>query len=150
MGGLGFKDFELFNLAMLAKQAWCLLQNLDSLSARLLKSIYYPNSNILEANLGGHPSQTWRAIMEGRDILKQGIIKCVGNGQTTRIWEDNWIPTNVMMRPITCLSNNPPTRVSKLIDATSATWRMERLHQFFLAPDVKAIASIPLCCWGTQ
>lgn len=63
MGGLGFKDFELFNLAMLARQAWRLFQNPETLSARVLKSIYYPNSDILEANLGGHPSQVWREII---------------------------------------------------------------------------------------
>ena len=85
MGGLGFKDFELFDLAMLAKQAWRLLQTPDSLSARLLKSVYYPNSNILEANLGGHPSQVWRAIVEGRDVLIQGLIRRIGNGASTNI-----------------------------------------------------------------
>src|SRR4051812_37625074 len=57
MGGLGFKDFELFNLAMLAKQASRLLQCPDSLSARLHKSIYYPNTTFLNATLGSHPSQ---------------------------------------------------------------------------------------------
>ena len=53
MGGLGFKDFELFNLAMLARQAWRLLQYPDTLCARVLKSIYYPSADILEAELGG-------------------------------------------------------------------------------------------------
>jgi hypothetical protein len=53
MGGLGFKDFELFNLAMLARQAWRLLQNPETLSARILKSVYYPNIDLLEAELGG-------------------------------------------------------------------------------------------------
>ena len=57
MDDLGFKDFELFNMAMLAEQEWCLLRNPDSLSARLLKSVYYPNTSILEADLGGHPIQ---------------------------------------------------------------------------------------------
>ena len=75
MGGLGFKDFELFNLAMLAKQACRLLQNPESLSARVLKSVYYPNADTLQAQLGNHPCQIWRAIIEGRDILKQGLVR---------------------------------------------------------------------------
>lgn len=91
MGGLGFKDFELFNPAMLPRQAWRLLQNPETLSAQLLKSIYFPNSGILQASLGSHPSQVWRAIVEGRDVLKQVLIRRVGNGNMTHIWNDNWL-----------------------------------------------------------
>jgi hypothetical protein len=56
-GGLGFRDIELFNIALLARQAWRLLMTPDFLSARILKAIYYPNGDILTASLGPHPSQ---------------------------------------------------------------------------------------------
>lgn len=108
MGGPGFKDFELFNLAMLARQAWRLLQNPESLSARLLKIIYYPNSSIVQANLGGHPSLIWRAIIEGRDTLKLGLIRRIGNGTSTKIWDDTWLPRDEMLRPYGCPVPDPP------------------------------------------
>lgn len=116
MGGLGFKDFELFNMAMLARQAWRLLQNPDSLSARILKSVYYPEFSILEVTLGSHPSQMWRAMIEGRDALKLGLIKRTGNGQDTRIWDDQWLLQGEMLRPFGSIAHDPPTMVSELID----------------------------------
>lgn len=88
-GGLGFRELKLFNLALLAHQAWQILQSPESLCARLLKDVYFPDRTVLTAELGSHPSHIWRLIIEGRDLLKQGIIKRIGNGTSTHIWTEN-------------------------------------------------------------
>lgn len=41
IGGMGFKEFECFNKALLAKQGWCLVQRLDTLVALIFKEKYY-------------------------------------------------------------------------------------------------------------
>lgn len=41
IGGLGFRDLECFNKALLAKQGWKLNQNLDSLVANVMRKKYY-------------------------------------------------------------------------------------------------------------
>ena len=122
-----------------------MLQDTEPLSARVVRSIYHPNSTILQATLGNHPSQIWRAIIEGRDVLKQGLIRRIGNGTTTNIWNDNWIPQDEMLRSYGSRVPNPPVMVSELIDATSATWNFQSLHEVFMPMDIPAIMGIPLC-----
>ena len=97
----------------------------SSLSARILKAIYFPNCSILEAELGPHPSQVWRAILDGKDIIKMGVIRRIGDGTTTRIWHHNWIPRNRVMKPLTALVADHPQLVSELIDHTTASWQEE-------------------------
>jgi hypothetical protein len=99
-GGMGFRDLKYFNMAMLGKQAWRLMTNPTSLCARILKGKYFPNSNILQAKKGKHTSHTWRAIYDGKNVLQKGIIKRIGNGQNTKVWEDNWIPNRKTMKPL--------------------------------------------------
>jgi hypothetical protein len=48
-GVMGFRDFQSFNLAMLAKQVWRLISTPDSLCASVLRAKYYPDGDILKA-----------------------------------------------------------------------------------------------------
>ncbi|XP_019086489.1 PREDICTED: uncharacterized protein LOC109126954 [Camelina sativa] len=48
-GGLGFRDLEKFNDALLAKQAWRLLKYPNSLFAKVMKARYYKDDNLLDA-----------------------------------------------------------------------------------------------------
>ncbi|KAL5567427.1 hypothetical protein UlMin_030591 [Ulmus minor] len=70
--GLGFRDLEGFNRALLAKQGWRLIRSPDSLVGKVLKACYYPNCLFLDANLGSSPSFSWRNIWWGRDIIELG------------------------------------------------------------------------------
>lgn len=46
-GGLGFRDFKVFNQALLAKQGWRLLANPNSYWARMFKGLYFPYSSFM-------------------------------------------------------------------------------------------------------
>lgn len=106
LGGLGFRNLENFNLALLSRQAWWILNDPASLSARILQVKYFPSSSFLEAELGPNPSEIWRAMIAGRDILHQSSK--IGDGETTQIWRDNWISKDRMMRLLAPRTANPP------------------------------------------
>lgn len=46
--GLGFWNLYAFNLALMSKQAWQIINELDSLVARVLKAKYFPSSSFME------------------------------------------------------------------------------------------------------
>ena len=73
-GGMGFRHFYAFNLAMLAKQGWRLLQNPESLVSRLLKAIYFPYSNFWDAQLGTSPSYTVGGVLLLAGILSRLVL----------------------------------------------------------------------------
>ena len=62
-GGIGFRDMHLFNQALLAKQAWRLVVNPESLCAKVIKAKYYPQGHILDTVFPQSASLTWQGIL---------------------------------------------------------------------------------------
>ena len=108
LGGMGFHDIELFNLALLAKQARRILQEPASLSARILKAVYFSLGEFLGANLGSAPSKIWRSVLDGREVLQLGLIRRTGTDLTTSIWSMDWRSSDNMRRPVPSVAPHPP------------------------------------------
>jgi len=70
-GGLGFRDLHLVNMDMLCRQAWRLI-NPDTLCGQVLKAKYFPQSDILRCVPKAGISYTWRSILKGAELLKEG------------------------------------------------------------------------------
>jgi len=79
-GGMGFRDLQCFNLAMLAKQVWRLLCEPESLCARVLRAKYFPDGRLLHARMKSGSSFTWQSILAGLECFKRGYIWRVGDG----------------------------------------------------------------------
>ncbi|KAJ0264716.1 Reverse transcriptase zinc-binding domain-containing protein [Hirschfeldia incana] len=90
-GGLGIRDLENFNLALLAKQGWRILRNPSSLLTRVLKAKYFRHTEFLQAPIYKSSSYAWRSILKSRVILQKGIKWIVGDGKKIRVWEDRWL-----------------------------------------------------------
>jgi hypothetical protein len=74
IGGLGFRDLIMFNKALFAKQGWRLMQNRDSLIAKVLRAKYFPHVSFLSSVVGTRPSFVWRSLLSAIDLLKEGLV----------------------------------------------------------------------------
>lgn len=142
---MGFYDLRAFNLAMLAKQGWRLLQEDDSLLYRCFKARYFLLSNFIDAVESPNRSFVWRSIMAALPILKTGCCWRVGNGYSIRVHWDRWIP-NHPTNKVLYLTNEESEGLwlSDLIDPKLHWWRRELIMSLFHIEDAKAICRIPL------
>ena len=84
-GGIGFRNLQAFNFSMLVKQGWRLLENPNSLVARIYRAKYYPHGDVLKAGLGSSPSFTWRSIRQELEVVRKGKRWSVGNRRLIHI-----------------------------------------------------------------
>lgn len=118
---MGFRDFSLFNQAMLGKQGWRLLTRPNSLCAKVMKGKYFPTGDFLLTTKRRQSSATWRSILYGRDVLQKGLIKRVGPGDIN-IWQENWILGLRSMKPLARMPNANVVRVSDLFILGTRVW----------------------------
>ena len=62
VGGMGSRDFSMFNDSLLAKQTWRLLKNPNSLLSRVFKAKFFPNCSIIEAKDSRSASYAWQRV----------------------------------------------------------------------------------------
>ncbi|KAL4363103.1 hypothetical protein GQ457_04G005480 [Hibiscus cannabinus] len=144
-GGMGFRDFRAFNKALLAKQAWRLLQHPNSLWAQILRGIYCPSGNFLSAKKGNNPSWAWLSIIDGIETIRKGSLWRLGNGKKISIWEDRWIPSLPNFKTQTVRSDNHDFFLaSHLINQDRREWKINELKSIFPRDEAKAISAIPI------
>ncbi|KAG7578550.1 Zinc knuckle CX2CX4HX4C [Arabidopsis thaliana x Arabidopsis arenosa] len=124
-GGLGFREIEEFNDALLAKLSWRLLKDPTSLLAQVLLGKYCANDSFLSCQPLTNSSHGWKGILAGRKLLRKGLGWIVGNGESINVWQDAWLSTSsptISFGPPTKQNNN--LRVSDLLHQDSNSWNI--------------------------
>jgi hypothetical protein len=137
--GMGFHDLHSFNLAMLAKQVWRLLDNPDSLCAKVLKAKYYPNCHILQVGKKSGSSFTWQRIASGIQTFKRGCIWRIGDRQHVDIWSDPWIPSSPNRKILTQRGTVLLSNVHELINHLTGQWDQQLVQSIFSLIDAQRI-----------
>jgi hypothetical protein len=71
-------------------------------------------------------------------VLSHGIIRRIGNGVSTNIWSDRWLPKHFGGRPLTLAEGQTVTTVSELL-LENGQWNEEVIKQTFFSGDAAAI-----------
>lgn len=143
---MDFKELQTFNEAILMKMAWRIYQRTNSLPSRVLKGIYFPEDEFLEARKGPRATWMWSSFMEGKEKLKEGALWRIGDGDNVRIWKDAWV-TGIHKQRLVLRNGGSEVsdmRVCCLIDSEMWCWKLNMLEGQISAEEVKAIEKIPL------
>ncbi|KAJ1395623.1 Ribonuclease H-like superfamily [Sesbania bispinosa] len=131
-GGLGFRDFQALNIAHLAKQASRILSNPNSLWSKVLKGIYHPNQDFLNAKKGRRPSWIWASIIDGRDFMRRNGRWSIANGEDISITGDRWLNSGDLV-PTT--HGAEEGKLDSLINLPNRSWNLTRIRDS-LPPDL--------------
>ncbi|MBA0787677.1 hypothetical protein Gotri_026381 [Gossypium trilobum] len=145
MGGLGIRDVRLFNLALLGRQVWGLINNKDSLCFKVLSSKYFPGGNISKAKKVDKASFTWSSIAAAAEALKDGFGWQVGNGDMINIWVNNWGMEGLNGDAIRSDSLNPnEMSVKDLWLADRRSWNVNKVKNVYRQDWSDKICNVPI------
>lgn len=86
---LGFKHLNLFNQALLAKNAWKMSVQPNSLHARVLKAKYFPIGSFLQVKKESNAFYIWSNLLWGRCLLLKGLGRTIILLLTFLFWNEN-------------------------------------------------------------
>lgn len=130
--GLGLRDLGCFNQVLLAKMAWRLIRDPDSLVAKVLLGKYSWGKSLWDCHPKPGCSWGWRSIMWGLDLLRKGLCWRVGDGEDVTVFGHQWIaqdcnPYLVRGKP----SGICNFKVKDLFDGSTGEWWRSLVNQLF-------------------
>lgn len=144
-GGMGIRNFEIFNRALLAKQAWRLITMPNSFMTRVLKAKYFPTTSFMEANEHSNISFTWRSILSVKNLISKGLCRVIGDGRTTNMWHDPWVPGLPECRVQRGVREGVMSEYRGVHELMlDGHWNVELLDEVFNGEESRAIQRIPL------
>ncbi|GKB39606.1 hypothetical protein Tco_0884548 [Tanacetum coccineum] len=89
-GGLGIKSLATWNITLISKHVWNIINKKDSLWVRWVHMYKLKGRNFWDIPKKEGSSWSWKKILRYRWMFQKHIIHRIGNGMDTSLWFDNW------------------------------------------------------------
>jgi hypothetical protein len=145
-GGLGVRNLEAINKALILNAAWKIATLPDSNTSKILKAKYFHNTSFWRANPKIPKSAFWTSILKVKDQLTESITYQFSRGNTN-IWSDPWCPFwKDIHNHLNIQDTNfvYPSMVSDLWTPNTKEWNIPLLTTLFGAQNANLVTNIPI------
>ena len=127
-GWLGIRDLRRWKTCFMTKLGWKFLTQPSKLWVQILKAKYCKGSNFLDVIPNQTKSDIWRDILKGRELLNQGLVYNVGNGEDISLWFHHWVGDEPLYkhRDITIPDSKAHWRVARII--RNGAWHLDSIN----------------------
>uniref|UniRef100_A0A803QR35 Reverse transcriptase domain-containing protein n=1 Tax=Cannabis sativa TaxID=3483 RepID=A0A803QR35_CANSA len=142
-GGLGFRQTKDINKAFLLNWGWKLIMDPSSLWCMTMKEKYLKESSFWDVQFKTTDSRLWKAIVKARPLLSEGMCRRIGDGRSTSIWFDSWVPIG-NHQPSLKLNVTQGANLVRYFINDDQTWHVARIRPWFDSTDAINILNIGL------
>ncbi|GJX66900.1 RNA-directed DNA polymerase, eukaryota, reverse transcriptase zinc-binding domain protein [Tanacetum coccineum] len=89
-GGLGIKPLKQWNVVLLIKHFWKIIENKESLWAKWVNTVRLKDKSIWEIEMDKSDSSGWKTMLTIRETVKDHVWYNIGNGKNTSVFYDKW------------------------------------------------------------
>jgi hypothetical protein len=100
------------------------------------------SNDFMTAHKKKNASHTWRATLAKRAVLELDLIRRIGDGTSTNIWNDKWIPNAIGFKLICRQDGATAIRVCDMLNQ-ARSWDDRALAETLIPMDAAEVKCIP-------
>ncbi|GJY75851.1 hypothetical protein Tco_0480967 [Tanacetum coccineum] len=100
-GGLGIRNLESWNEALLAKLLWNIASKKDTLWVKWIHMMKLKEGSIWNVQYTSNDNWHWKCLLEIRDKIADRMQYEIGDGSKVYLWYDEWHSSGLLINQVT-------------------------------------------------